>query len=397
MLEVTPSSSNYYIPIGTESVKITAPGNRNIYVFGQKGYTVQGQASATLLAGQSVVLTLSNKNYDKSSGNFTQAPTDTSSPTFKAQQVEKLGENVLTTKLKGLTSQQAVDFTENDNILTAFGKVKALIAAATGAVSSVFGRTGAVTAQSGDYNAAQVTATPYGTLVGTTVEAQLRELNNMWMPSSTWSIYTDWDGVPATATINSDRWQFSNQNNGTAATIASSGNRFGICQISTAGGTVGGVLIGTGSVITLGYGETYFEHSIRIPILSTAAQPFTVRIGAVNAVGGDGTDGVFFRYTHGTNGGAWQIVSRSGSIETATNLTDAPVAGTWYKLGIFTNAAGTLVTYFIDNLSKGTINTNIPTAAPTSFALSIVKLGVGVQARTLDVDWSFAYCKFTAR
>jgi hypothetical protein len=51
-------------------------------------------------------------------------------------------------------------------------------------VGTVFGRTGAVVAASGDYNAGQITATPQGTLAGTTVAAQLTELLNEKSESS---------------------------------------------------------------------------------------------------------------------------------------------------------------------------------------------------------------------
>lgn len=46
-----------------------------------------------------------------------------------------------------------------------------------GAVSSVFSRTGAVTAQSGDYTATQITNTPAGTIAATTAQAAINELD----------------------------------------------------------------------------------------------------------------------------------------------------------------------------------------------------------------------------
>jgi hypothetical protein len=45
------------------------------------------------------------------------------------------------------------------------------------AVSSVFGRTGAVTAQAGDYEASEVTFTPAGTIAATDVQAAIEELD----------------------------------------------------------------------------------------------------------------------------------------------------------------------------------------------------------------------------
>lgn len=52
----------------------------------------------------------------------------------------------------------------------------------SGAVASVFGRTGTVTASSGDYNAGQVTNTPAGGIAATTVQAALNELDGEKAP-----------------------------------------------------------------------------------------------------------------------------------------------------------------------------------------------------------------------
>lgn len=49
-------------------------------------------------------------------------------------------------------------------------------------VNSVFGRTGVVTAQSGDYSAAQITNTPAGNIGATTVQAALNELDSEKQP-----------------------------------------------------------------------------------------------------------------------------------------------------------------------------------------------------------------------
>lgn len=54
----------------------------------------------------------------------------------------------------------------------------------TDAVSSVFGRTGAVSAQSGDYTASQVTNVPAGNIAATTVQAAINELDSEKFNSS---------------------------------------------------------------------------------------------------------------------------------------------------------------------------------------------------------------------
>lgn len=51
-------------------------------------------------------------------------------------------------------------------------------------VNSVFGRTGIVTAQSGDYNASQITNTPAGTISSTNVQTALNELDTEKVPTT---------------------------------------------------------------------------------------------------------------------------------------------------------------------------------------------------------------------
>jgi hypothetical protein len=62
----------------------------------------------------------------------------------------------ITSPLTGFTSTGG-SITAADNVLTAIGKLNGNLAALTTGVSSVFGRTGAIVAASGDYNTSQVT------------------------------------------------------------------------------------------------------------------------------------------------------------------------------------------------------------------------------------------------
>ena len=67
------------------------------------------------------------------------------------------------------------------NVQDALEELDAALAGA-GAVSSVFGRTGAVTATAGDYTATQVTNTPAGNIAAVTVQAALNELDTEKQP-----------------------------------------------------------------------------------------------------------------------------------------------------------------------------------------------------------------------
>lgn len=62
---------------------------------------------------------------------------------------------------------------------------------ATDAVTSVFSRTGAVTAQSGDYTAAQITNTPAGGIAATTVQGAINELDTEKFNSADFSTSFD--------------------------------------------------------------------------------------------------------------------------------------------------------------------------------------------------------------
>jgi hypothetical protein len=58
-----------------------------------------------------------------------------------------------------------------------------VLGSGTGAVASVFGRTGPVSAQSGDYTASQITNTPAGNIASTTVQAAINELDTEKEPT----------------------------------------------------------------------------------------------------------------------------------------------------------------------------------------------------------------------
>jgi hypothetical protein len=66
-------------------------------------------------------------------------------------------------------------------------------------VSSVFGRSGAVVANAGDYLASQVTATPHGTIAGTNVQTQLQQIDARISSAAISSVFGRTGAVVATA------------------------------------------------------------------------------------------------------------------------------------------------------------------------------------------------------
>jgi len=162
----------------------------------------------------------------------------------------------------------------------------------------------------------------------------------------------------------------------------------GVIQVdsgTTNSGAAGFVQAGA-STLTFGGGQWTWEGLIQIPTLSNGTDRFTVRVGFVNSVSGDGTDGVFLRYVDNVNSGKCVMVTRNNSTETATNSTSTPSAATWYHVKIVVNAAGSLATFYVDGSSIGTISTNIPTSRGTSLGASNVK-SAGTTSRPFYLDY----------
>ena len=98
--------------------------------------------------------------------------------------IHKIGDDTdVTAKvLTGFTAGAGV-VSAADSILGAFQKIVGNIAALGTSVSSVFGRSGAVSATAGDYTATQVTNAPAGGITGNTVQAALNELDTEKQPN----------------------------------------------------------------------------------------------------------------------------------------------------------------------------------------------------------------------
>lgn len=89
-----------------------------------------------------------------------------------------------TYKVTGAGTVDGVDFQVGDTIYAIANNASTTTYAgnwvkvdSTDAVTSVFGRTGAVTAQAGDYNASQITNTPAGNITATDVQGAINELD----------------------------------------------------------------------------------------------------------------------------------------------------------------------------------------------------------------------------
>lgn len=173
----------------------------------------------------------------------------------------------------------------------------------------------------------------------------------------------------------------------------------GVVAISTGTGTTGAGVVRTANTadFLFGGGRMVYQSIFRIPTLSDGTNTFTVRFGFGNIATGEQNDGVFLRYTHGTNSGNWQLVAINNSSETATNSSSTPAANTWYRVKVEVNAAGTLATFYVNDVSIGTVASNIPTAAGHEVGIlagQIVK-SAGTTARTIELDYVSFFAEIT--
>jgi hypothetical protein len=150
-------------------------------------------------------------------------------------------------------------------------------------------------------------------------------------------------------------------------------------------------------VLRFSLGQAYFEGDVRIVSLSDATNTYTFRAGFIDSITGESTDGAFFRYTHGTNSGRFQAVTRSNGVETATDTGITVAANTWYDFEITVNAAGTSVEFKINGSVVATNTTNIPTASGRETGYGVMALrSVGTAAfNCYDCDFIEVTYDFT--
>jgi hypothetical protein len=159
---------------------------------------------------------------------------------------------------------------------------------------------------------------------------------------------------------------------------------------STSSGQAYITLSATFNNFLLGGGSWFFDCVQYINVLSTVSERFVVVIGYHDSPStSDATDGCYFRYSDDVNGGRWQAITRSNSVETGTNTDTgvSPSAATFQRFTIEVNAAGTQVTYYINGTQVAQHSANIPTGSgrQSTWCTGIRKT-VGGTAMSIVVD-----------
>jgi hypothetical protein len=272
-----------------------------------------------------------------------------------------------------------------------------------GAVDSVNGQTGDVTLTAADVGAA--TDTPQFVTLAATGDLD----NERVLTAGTQVTLTDagagnavtfdWQHDPLTLArfwmdgANSGDFAILNSGTGASGTLniaSASANHVGIAQNSTGSTSSGRSAHCYIEATSIQFGTYPWRSTgvFRIPTLSDGTNTFTVVIGFTDTfTSGAATDGAYFRYTHGTNSGKYECVTRSNSSETANDSGVTATAGVWHSYRIIVNAAATQVLFYIDGTLVATHTTNIPSGSSrvVGYGHNIIK-SLGATARTLLTD-----------
>ncbi len=136
----------------------------------------------------------------------------------------------------------------------------------------------------------------------------------------------------------------------------------GITSIFAATANVGYTVLYKAQSYLLGGGVYTMDMIIKLPLLSTTPDSYTVRLGLGDILNDmDHNNGVYFEYNDALGSGNWICKTASGAARTNTTTSIPPVANVWTHLQFVINAAATSVAYYIDGVLAGTTTTTIPT------------------------------------
>lgn len=188
----------------------------------------------------------------------------------------------------------------------------------------------------------------------------------------------------------------SRQQAGTGAAsshIAGETGHPGILRLTTGSTATGRAAYATTQVDCIrlgGTGVVYrWDSFFRITTLSDGTHTYTLRLGFLDSVSGEPTDGVYFRYTHSANSGNWVGVARQNNTETLLNSSVAVTQGNWIQGTIICDGTAGSAAFYINGSSLGTaLTTNIPTGTgrETGWGVCMIKSVGASGPRTLDID-----------
>jgi hypothetical protein len=220
-----------------------------------------------------------------------------------------------------------------------------------------------------------------------------------WEPTAPWLVppirmsqQINWreefaGGTLTSGNIGDNGW--SSELSGTASAVANysatTAARHGCVGIYTGTDSDGYATLYTRDCLTTLVGSGLsVEMSAYIPDEPISPDSYIVRFGLTDDnTDAQPTNGVWFEYDTSVDD-FWQICTANAGSVTAT-VTAAVWTAAWHRYRFELNATGTTVTYYIDDVSIGTVGTNLPTNACGPF-FSIIKTA-GTNTRFYHIDY----------
>jgi hypothetical protein len=171
-------------------------------------------------------------------------------------------------------------------------------------------------------------------------------------------------------------------------------NAIGVTQSDTGTTSTGRAGLGMAAPASLRPTAARFLYRGRhaIEAVSTLTETFVMRIGLTDSyfVAGDGTNGLFFRYTDLQNGGRWEAVSRAGGTDLIAVDTGVAPDLDYHVYQVELDENGQQARFHIDGNLVATINS--PNLPGPSNALSCgfkIEKTVGTAQRNMDTDYLY--------
>jgi hypothetical protein len=172
-------------------------------------------------------------------------------------------------------------------------------------------------------------------------------------------------------------------------TIAAEAGRPGIVQLSTGSTAAGTAGLRTNSAaIRPGNGTMRTDWLVFLPVLSTAAEEYVLRLGFLDDASSSIVDGAWLVYDR-TATVNWRARTAIGAAATFVNTAAPVVAGAWLHLAIEIAADSSRADYYLNGAAIASITTNVPigAGAETGCGLTLTKT-VGTTARVVNVDYA---------
>jgi len=165
----------------------------------------------------------------------------------------------------------------------------------------------------------------------------------------------------------------------------------GVTEFNTAASTAGGSgLVNTIYRHPVGFGAIHsMIFRAALSALSDGTNTYNVRLGYMDSYQTSVVaNGIYFRYTHASNGGKWEAVCTSAGTTTQADTGVTAIVGSFSVFKIVVNSDATQVDFYIDGVLTNSITTNIPTASGTTVGqAAVIEKVAGSTSRSLYLDY----------